>query len=623
MFKSLRTGTKLLILCSIFIVTVGVTTYTLVVEKLIAIDFARKELVGNRYTTPVRELYAAILTGKSLEAGFFDDELLPHPSDAPQSVLGIDDQKKSLVAALHSLETGQFPGRDADAQLLDVLNKARILEARIGDESNLTLDPQLDTYYLQDIVVMKLPLYLGLLGELQIWVRKTIEVGPRTNQRSARSLALEGLLGSTSDRMGEDLAAAYRGNVDGSLRRAVSEPFALVVSSTSAYLNALSSRAASGEIQPSDRSYLNRLSTTAIGNTIDAWSAAQAELDQLLHVRINGLVTRLFESLAVTALLVALSLLVAAMTHRHIVRPLQRLERIANTVRETKNYDLRADITSDEEIGHLSQAFNSMLGELAATRKREISAQAELSRVSRLTAMGAMTASIAHEIKQPLAAIVANCNAGLRWLARPEPDVHEALKALQRIVGDGHRTEEVIESVRGLFRSDGYEISRVDVNGIITEVLAFLEIELQKQRILVESELANGLPSVAADRVKVQQVVSNLVMNAADAMREVPSRARMLRIKTESQNPPGVMVSIEDSGSGIEPQNVERIFEPFFTTKSNGTGMGLSICRSIIEAHGGCLWVSPGAKHGSVFHFSLPSNELTVTASSNNHLLPR
>jgi signal transduction histidine kinase len=220
-----------------------------------------------------------------------------------------------------------------------------------------------------------------------------------------------------------------------------------------------------------------------------------------------------------------------------------------------------------------------------------------------------MTASIAHEIRQPLTAIIANGHAGLHWLARPEPDVGEALAALKCIVDDGHRTERVIESVRGLFKSNGYEKSRLDVNGLIREVLAFLEIEMQNQRVSVRSELADGLPPVVADRVKLQQVMSNLVMNAADAMRDVSDRARTLWIRTETHSPPGVLVAIEDSGSGIDQQNIERVFEPFFTTKSNGTGMGLSICRSIVEAHGGRLWVSPGASHGSVFRFVLPSGD--------------
>ena len=233
-----------------------------------------------------------------------------------------------------------------------------------------------------------------------------------------------------------------------------------------------------------------------------------------------------------------------------------------------------------------------------------------------------MTASIAHEIKQPLAAILANCSAGIRWLARPEPDVSEGLKALKRIADDGQRTEEVIESVRGLFRSDGYEKSRLDINGIIREVLTFLEIELRDQGVSVQSELADGLPTVDADRVKLQQVILNLVMNAADAMREVSDRPRILRIRTEIHDPAGVLVAIEDSGGGIKPQNIERIFEPFFTTKSNGTGMGLSICRSIIEAHGGRLWVLPGASYGSVFHFTLPRGGPILPANSENLLAP-
>jgi C4-dicarboxylate-specific signal transduction histidine kinase len=183
------------------------------------------------------------------------------------------------------------------------------------------------------------------------------------------------------------------------------------------------------------------------------------------------------------------------------------------------------DYSGDEEIGHLALAFNGMLAELAAARKREMSEQSELSRVSRLTTMGAMTASIAQEIKQPLAAIVANGNAGLRWLVRAEPNLDEACGALKQIIDDGNRAGQVIDGIRGLFKPKGDERTQVDIGKLIRDVVELAQSELQKQRISLRTEVAEGLPPIFVDRVQLQQVMLNLVVNASDAMGLVSDRA--------------------------------------------------------------------------------------------------
>ncbi len=236
------------------------------------------------------------------------------------------------------------------------------------------------------------------------------------------------------------------------------------------------------------------------------------------------------------------------------------------------------------------------------------SAQAQFAQVARMTAVGEMTASIAHEINQPLAAIVANGNAGLRWLANATPDIDEVRATLKRIVSDGHRAGRVISGLRTMFKKGSRGRTAVDVNDVVREALALVRGELENGRVSVRSEL-DQLPQVLADRVQLQQVVVNLIMNALDAMASVDGRARVLQLRSERHEPGGVMVTVQDSGTGIDKKHMARIFEPFFTTKSHGLGIGLSICRSIVEAHGGRLMTSRGHPYGSVFQVILPIRE--------------
>jgi PAS domain S-box-containing protein len=235
-------------------------------------------------------------------------------------------------------------------------------------------------------------------------------------------------------------------------------------------------------------------------------------------------------------------------------------------------------------------------------------AQSELAQVARLTAMGEMSASIAHEINQPLAAIVANGNAGLRWLANAAPDLDEVRATLKRIVSDGHRAGKVISGVRTLFKKTVHPRAPIDLNDLVREVLSLVRGELESRRVTVESDLEQ-LPPVIADRAQLQQVVLNLITNALDAMGTISDRPRVLRVRSERCEPGRIMVTVHDSGPGIEKKNIHRIFEPFFTTKSNGTGMGLSICRSVVESHGGQLMASHGHPHGAVFQMVLPIRE--------------
>jgi signal transduction histidine kinase len=206
-----------------------------------------------------------------------------------------------------------------------------------------------------------------------------------------------------------------------------------------------------------------------------------------------------------------------------------------------------------------------------------------------------------------LAAIVASGNAGLRWLASPTLDVDKARAALKRIIDDSRHASEVIAGIRSMFKKNGHANAPQDVNGLIREALGLVGREVENQRVSVRTELSDALPRVVANQVQLRQVVVNLVMNAVDAMSTVVNRERILRIKTEAGESNFLRIAVEDCGIGIDPKNMGRIFDAFFTTKSHGMGMGLSICRSIIESHGGRLSVSRAQPHGSIFEVLLPA----------------
>jgi PAS domain S-box-containing protein len=232
-----------------------------------------------------------------------------------------------------------------------------------------------------------------------------------------------------------------------------------------------------------------------------------------------------------------------------------------------------------------------------------------LLRVARLSTMGELSASIAHEINQPLGAIVANGQACRRLLGGPAPNIEETREAVEEIIVDGRRASEVLKRVRGMVKNSVPEPGPLDVNGAIGEVLAITRQELHRHKVSVETLLDPALPSVLADRVQVQQVVLNLVMNGIEAMREVDDRPRVLMLKSQLGNDREVAVSVEDTGPGVDPTQLGHIFEAFFTTKAEGLGMGLSICHSIVRAHGGQLSASAGVLGGAVFRFTLPVSQ--------------
>jgi C4-dicarboxylate-specific signal transduction histidine kinase len=244
---------------------------------------------------------------------------------------------------------------------------------------------------------------------------------------------------------------------------------------------------------------------------------------------------------------------------------------------------------------------------LASEALRE--AQTELAHVNRVTTMGQLAASIAHEINQPITAAITNANAGLLWLAAQPPDLKEVRDAFDRVIKAGNQAGEVIARIRALIKKAPPRKGDVEINEAILEVIALTHGELVKNGVSLQTQLATGLPLVQGDKVQLQQVILNLIINAVEAMSGVREGSRALLIGTGKDASSGVLVAVQDSGPGLNPEGFDRLFDPFYTTKPGGMGMGLSICRSIVEAHGGRVWASRASGPGVTVQFTLPVGE--------------
>ena len=260
-----------------------------------------------------------------------------------------------------------------------------------------------------------------------------------------------------------------------------------------------------------------------------------------------------------------------------------------------------------ERTAELRQANQQLKAEIAERiRAEEIvqKTQADLAHVSRVTTLGELAASIAHEVNQPLMAVVINGDACLEWLSRAQPDLQEAREAVARIITEGNRAGEIIRRIRALFRNSPLQKVPVNVNDLIRDIAGLTQRELIRYDVSLRTELAAALPPVLGDRVQLQQVILNLVVNAIEAMSGITGRPREIEIRSECDGD-GVLVTVRDTGPGLPPAQPERIFGAFYTTKPDGLGMGLSISRTILEAHGGKLWAT-NAGDGAIFQFRLP-----------------
>ena len=263
----------------------------------------------------------------------------------------------------------------------------------------------------------------------------------------------------------------------------------------------------------------------------------------------------------------------------------------------------------DQELLNMMATIGSQIGQFIERKRAEEAlrkAQGELAHVTRVMTMGELTASIAHEINQPLSGIVTNANASLRWLAAATPNLDEARDAVSRILRDGNRAGEVIARIRALIQKTDTEKVRLDINQTVQEVVILIQNEAGRKGVALRMDLAADVPPVLGDRVQLQQVILNLAMNGVEAMASVADRPRELLIRSRQHESDKVLVAVQDRGIGIDSQNLEKIFDTFFTTKSQGMGMGLAISRSIVENHGGQLCARPNDGPGVTFEFALP-----------------
>jgi C4-dicarboxylate-specific signal transduction histidine kinase len=240
----------------------------------------------------------------------------------------------------------------------------------------------------------------------------------------------------------------------------------------------------------------------------------------------------------------------------------------------------------------------------------------ELAHANRVTMMGQMAASIVHEVNQPISAAVNNAHAALNWLESQPPDLAEVRQSLDDIIRDNNRASDVINRIRALVKKAPPRKVGLKINDVILDVIALTRVEVAKNRVSLQTQLKEGLPLIQGDRVQLQQVILNLIINAAEAMGDATEGPRELMISTAEDPSNSVHVEMRDSGSGLKPEGLNRLFDPFYTTKPGGMGMGLSICRSIIEAHGGEIWATANVPRGAVFHCTLPVGESVDYLSS-------
>jgi len=297
-----------------------------------------------------------------------------------------------------------------------------------------------------------------------------------------------------------------------------------------------------------------------------------------------------------------IALLMGVLLARGITMPITRM---TSAMAALAKGDVSIEVPAadrNDEIGAMAAAFQVFKGSIIERQKT----QAELAHINRLATVGQLTASIAHEVNQPIAAVVTNGGAGLNWLGAHPPNLDKVRESLDHIVADGKRAGDIVHRIRTLIKKAPPPKSRFDLNEAVLDVIALVRSEALRNGISLQTQLAEGLPEIEGERSQLQQVILNLILNAVEAMTSLDEGAREMRISTGREDSNGVLVTVRDFGPGLDPESVDHLFEAFYTTKRDGLGMGLAICRSIIEAHGGRLWAAANEPRGAVFQFTLP-----------------
>jgi signal transduction histidine kinase len=327
---------------------------------------------------------------------------------------------------------------------------------------------------------------------------------------------------------------------------------------------------------------------------------------------------RLFDRAAVIMVSQAIktflvSFFILLIVHRLITRHLSAM------AASLRGYDLRgsqAPLRLDrrppwpaDELDGLVGAFNQREAALREAERRNLDAQMQLVHANRIATMGQLAASLAHEVNQPIGAALMNAGTAQRWLAASPPNLGLASESIERIVSDGKRAADIVGRIRDLARKTPAQREGLEINAVVFQVIALTRGEMSNNGVSLQTRMTDGLPLVWGDPVQLQQVMLNLIMNAIEAMSEAGEGSRELVISTGAPEAGSVLVAVSDSGPGLPDADPDRIFDAFYTTKSSGLGMGLSICRSIVEAHGGRLWATPNEPHGAVFCMMLPIGE--------------
>jgi C4-dicarboxylate-specific signal transduction histidine kinase len=287
----------------------------------------------------------------------------------------------------------------------------------------------------------------------------------------------------------------------------------------------------------------------------------------------------------------------------------ERRDNAVGTARAAARGAVAKEVEITEELGDLRNKLEQIEAALREAERRNLDAQIELAHANRIATLGQLAASIAHEVNQPVGATLMNAETALRWLAASPPRLDSARQSIDRIIANSKRVTDIVGLIRDLAKKAPARREGLEINRAILQVIELTCNELSKNGVLLQTQLTDGLPDVWGDRVHLQQVILNLIMNATEAMSEATEGSRKLLISTGKAETDGVLVTISDSGPGLPQANPERVFEAFYTTKPSGLGLGLSICRSIVETHGGRLWAAPNEPRGAVFCMMLPIGE--------------